>query len=633
MKRILILLFFPITVLVQQASPELSLTANGTQDVNLYSGWPLIVHATIMNSLRFNKTGNVPPLVIAPNGAAWTSAIQFTAISSSGQSFQWPLKLVGTPADAALTLQGSSYVRFTLQMAPSDVSSLVPDTYQLTASLGVSNSSGWNGMVQSGAVTIQVGPEPTLTPNQLSEKALLIAEYDTNAGDLDGALTNVEQLLQAQPNNPSAMSAAANLLELQGYPTLAFFQANDALIAYYQANPASYDPPSNLLSMSQRLSTRLATPGSPVADTIPPITTATLSPQPNPAGWNNTNVKVTLNSKDEDGGSGVKQITYGATGAQPIATTSVNAASYPILISSEGITVLNFFGTDNAGNAETPESVTIKLDKTPPTISATSRNPLPNAHGWNNTNVTVHFDCSDSLSGLAPASGPIDAVVSGEGANQSVTETCQDVAGNSASATANGINIDKTPPTIAGSRAPVANSFGWNNTDVTVSFACADSLSGIDTCGPSPQIVTSEGLNQSRTGTAVDLAGNSATAVVGNLNIDKTPPSISCTADPSVLWPPNNKLVSVTVSVSLSDSLSGTAGFTLVSATSNEPDSGLGDIQGFAAGTASTSGQLRAQRLGSGNGRVYTLKYSGTDRAGNSATCSTTVSVPHDQGQ
>ncbi len=102
-------------------------------------------------------------------------------------------------------------------------------------------------------------------------------------------------------------------------------------------------------------------------------------------------------------------------------------------------------------------------------------------------------------------------------------------------------------------------------------------------------------------------------------------------ANPSVLWPPNNKLVSVTVSVSLSDSLSGAAGFTLVSATSNEPDSGLGDVQGFAPGTASTSGQFRAQRLGSENGRVYRLKYSGADRAGNSATCTTTVSVPHDQ--
>jgi len=87
------------------------------------------------------------------------------------------------------------------------------------------------------------------------------------------------------------------------------------------------------------------------------------------------------------------------------------------------------------------------------------------------------------------------------------------------------------------------------------------------------------------------------------------------------------------VSVNVTDTLSGPAGFTLVSTASNEPDSGGGDIQGFTVGTAAMSGLLRAERLGAGTGRVYTFVYNGTDRAGNSATCRTNVVVPHDQGQ
>src|SRR5262249_35156549 len=130
----------------------------------------------------------------------------------------------------------------------------------------------------------------------------------------------------------------------------------------------------------------------------------------------------------------------------------------------------------------------------------------------------------------------------------------------------------------------------------------------------------------------MDVAGNSVSATVNAINIDKTPPSVSCSASPDILWPPDHKLARVDVSVTVSDTLSGPAGFTLVSITSNEPDSGLGDIQGFTIGTAPTSGELRAERLGSGNGRVYTFTYRGMDRAGNSAICSTTVSVPHDQG-
>jgi len=290
-------------------------------------------------------------------------------------------------------------------------------------------------------------------------------------------------------------------------------------------------------------------------DTTPPVTTVAASPGPNANGWNNANVTVTLNSTDnEPGGTGMKGITYAASGAQTIPSTIFGGASTSLVISAEGITTITFFGTDNAGNVETPKTLTIKLDKTPPIITPT-RTPLPNANGWNNANVTVSFQCADSLSGLAAGSPPAPTTLSTEGGNQSVSGTCQDLAGNSASATVTGINIDKTPPAVA------------------------------------------------------------------------------CSANPSILWPPNNKLVPINVSVNVTDSLSGPAGFTLVSVTSNEPDSGQGDIQGFVAGTASTNGQLRAQRLGSGTGRVYTFTYSGSDRAGNTASCITTVNVPHDQGQ
>jgi hypothetical protein len=152
MKRLLLLLVFPFALAAQQAAPELSLTANGAQEINLYRGWPLIVNATIMNSLRF-KSGVATPLVIAPNGGPWTGAIQFTAVDASGQPHQWPLNLIGTPADPALTLAPTSYVRFTVQIAPSDVSSLAPGTYQLIATLQVSNSNAWNGIMQSRPVT------------------------------------------------------------------------------------------------------------------------------------------------------------------------------------------------------------------------------------------------------------------------------------------------------------------------------------------------------------------------------------------------------------------------------------------------------------------------------------------------
>ena len=127
--------------------------------------------------------------------------------------------------------------------------------------------------------------------------------------------------------------------------------------------------------------------------------------------------------------------------------------------------------TDNAGNVSVSVSKTgLKIDKTAPTISG-SRTPAANAFGWNKTAVMASFTCSDVLSGLAAGSPPADTVLSSEGANQSAGGTCTDAAGNSASTTVTGINIDLTAPTAVANALPAANTYGWNNTDVTVSFS------------------------------------------------------------------------------------------------------------------------------------------------------------------
>jgi hypothetical protein len=98
-----------------------------------------------------------------------------------------------------------------------------------------------------------------------------------------------------------------------------------------------------------------------------------------------------------------------------------------------------------------------------------------------------------------------------EGSNQSVTKSCSDKAGNSASATVNGINIDKTAPVANATVSPAANSSGWNNSNVTVNFGWSDALSGLGTC-TATQSVTEEGPDKSVSATCEDKAGNSFTA-------------------------------------------------------------------------------------------------------------------------
>jgi uncharacterized repeat protein (TIGR01451 family) len=111
------------------------------------------------------------------------------------------------------------------------------------------------------------------------------------------------------------------------------------------------------------------------------------------------------------------------------------------------------------------------------------------------------------------------------------------------------------------------------------------------------------------------------------------PPIITgVSVDKPVLWPPNHKLVNVTVSYKVTDNCPLPANSCTLSVTSNEPINGTGD------GNTSPDWiildahhvQLRAERVGKGNGRIYTITITCTDSGGNSSSRSATVSVPHD---
>ncbi|GAB4352200.1 MAG: hypothetical protein Kow0099_36430 [Candidatus Abyssubacteria bacterium] len=148
--------------------------------------------------------------------------------------------------------------------------------------------------------------------------------------------------------------------------------------------------------------------------------------------------------------------------------------------------------------------------------------------------------------------------------------------------------------------------------------------------------------NTTVTWTAVDCNGNSSTATQNVTVIDTTPPSLSVSVSPDILWPPNHKMVLVTLTITTNDVCCGSnVTVQLISAQMNEgstentydplydldPDTGyIGkDIQ-----IIDGKIYLRAERAGKSNGRVYTLTYRAADCAGNTSTASATVTVPHD---
>jgi len=113
---------------------------------------------------------------------------------------------------------------------------------------------------------------------------------------------------------------------------------------------------------------------------------------------------------------------------------------------------------------------------------------------------------------------------------------------------------DDTPPTIIGKASPPPNALGWNNSDVTVTFTCADAQTGIASC-TAPVTVSADVAAKTISGTATDRAGNTATTSV-TVSLDKTAPSIAAVVPPTSTGWYN---APVTVTFSCSDALSGMA--------------------------------------------------------------------------
>lgn len=194
--------------------------------------------------------------------------------------------------------------------------------------------------------------------------------------------------------------------------------------------------------------------------------------------------------------------------------------------------------------------------------------------------------------------------------------------------------FDTTPPVFVPQISGSLGNDGWYRSDVNLNWSVTDPESGIaSSSGCNSTTFTTDTAGVKLTCSATNGAGLTSSAQV-TIKIDKTPPVTSgMPAAGCSLWPPNHKLVQV-ADVKTSDALSGIApGSFKVTGISNEPSVPSDpNIVITPDGSGGFLVQLRADRLGTGNGRVYTINATAMDNAGNSATATSVCTAPHDQG-
>jgi hypothetical protein len=132
-----------------------------------------------------------------------------------------------------------------------------------------------------------------------------------------------------------------------------------------------------------------------------------------------------------------------------------------------------------------------------------------------------------------------------------------------------------------------------------------------------------------------DRTGRTDTDEVSTMFVDTTPPDIAVALEPSVLWPPDHRIVDVEAFVE-AEGRYGRASVVVESFVSSEEQDGAGggdgqtghDIQGADLAAGDFAFQLRAERSGSSAGRVYQVMYRAIGASGNAVGTTAYVVVP-----
>jgi hypothetical protein len=277
----------------------------------------------------------------------------------------------------------------------------------------------------------------------------------------------------------------------------------------------------------------------PLIDTIPPVTTYTMSGVAGNSNWYTSLVTVSLTASDV--GSGVASVSVRVD----IGAWTTYAA--PVRVSGEGTHTVDYFAVDVAGNRETTRSISFRIDTIAPTDSAAISGPL-GANGWYVSPVTTTVTGSDSGSGFSSIQmrtdgapwftyvGPI--TISTNGAH-TVEHFPVDVAGNRGITKNVSFRIDMVGPVTTAAMTGTAGAAGWYTSAVSVSMS-AKSSNGTSTAiayrvdgGLWSSYAVPFSVNEGRhvlAFQATDSSGAIEPLQSMAINVDTTPPVIDIAA-------------------------------------------------------------------------------------------------------
>lgn len=180
-----------------------------------------------------------------------------------------------------------------------------------------------------------------------------------------------------------------------------------------------------------------------IVDATLPVTSQEVEGTLGNEGWYTSSVTITLTSVDAT--SGVKTTYFSVDNG------SWQVYSSPFNITADGIHVIHYYTVDNAGNTETENTLTVKIDKTAPHTTSDAKETW-----YSQSPITINLLASDNNSGIAATYYRIDGTVwiesntvtlTGDGAH-TLEFYSIDTAGNVETVEKIRVRIDGTAPTV-----------------------------------------------------------------------------------------------------------------------------------------------------------------------------------------
>jgi len=202
------------------------------------------------------------------------------------------------------------------------------------------------------------------------------------------------------------------------------------------------------------------------------------------------------------------------------------------------------------------------------------------------------------------------------------------------------VNDTQDPTITCPANITVNASPGTCSASVTFTVTATDNCPGVTVVSsPASGSVFALGTTTVNA-TATDSAGHSKSCSFSVTVKDVEPPVITTNGQTITLWPPNHKYETFTVSdfvtsaSDLCDPSISLSSVKIAMVTSDEANNSGGDgntNNDIVIAADCKSVQLRSERSGNGNGRVYTITFKATDASGNVGTATAKVTVPKSQ--